>query len=316
MKTLRVVSVSGGKDSTATLLLALETNWTDDVRAAFADTGNEHEITLEYLDYLEVKTGVKITRLSADLSERVNKRRESLLRIAAGEPESVVYKGVNAKTKWTAANARKAAEFMHPTGNPFLDACLMRGGFPRRMRQYCTQELKVEPLEKYQMGLLPEAGRIESWQGIRADESNKRSSYPDYEWGPKWAVNRPILRWGVERVFEQHRRHGVRPNPLYSMGMKRVGCMPCINASKQEIAQIARRFPEHIERIAAWEALIKKVAREKNEAMPFFHAENSSRRGIHKTVTWAKTTHGGKQYDLLGDAEDVTMCSSEYGLCE
>ena len=39
---IRCVSVSGGKDSTATLLVALE-QYPDDVIAMFADTGNEHD---------------------------------------------------------------------------------------------------------------------------------------------------------------------------------------------------------------------------------------------------------------------------------
>ena len=44
--TRHVVSVSGGKDSTATYLLALEQTG-GDFDAVFADTGNEHEATYE-----------------------------------------------------------------------------------------------------------------------------------------------------------------------------------------------------------------------------------------------------------------------------
>ncbi|MFP3757983.1 phosphoadenosine phosphosulfate reductase family protein, partial [Cupriavidus sp. SIMBA_020] len=58
-KTLRVVSLSGGKDSTATLLVALEQHGAENVRAVFADTGNEHEETYEYaLDYLPRALGI------------------------------------------------------------------------------------------------------------------------------------------------------------------------------------------------------------------------------------------------------------------
>lgn len=55
MTTHNIVSISGGKDSTATLLLAIALE-TENLQAVFADTGNEHEQTNEYLDYLELET--------------------------------------------------------------------------------------------------------------------------------------------------------------------------------------------------------------------------------------------------------------------
>lgn len=59
-----VVSVSGGKDSTAMLLKCLEAGFR--VHAVFADTGWEHPLTYEYLDYLQLKTGVQIHRVGVD----------------------------------------------------------------------------------------------------------------------------------------------------------------------------------------------------------------------------------------------------------
>ena len=44
-----IISFSGGKDSTAMLLLAIERE-TDNLSAVFADTGNEHEQTSGRLD--------------------------------------------------------------------------------------------------------------------------------------------------------------------------------------------------------------------------------------------------------------------------
>ncbi len=37
---------------------------------------------------------------------------------------------------------------------------------------------------------------------------------------------------------------------------------------------------------------------------------------IWQVVEWSKTTRGGRQYDLLADAEPAAACSSAYGLCE
>ncbi|WP_241089992.1 phosphoadenosine phosphosulfate reductase family protein, partial [Pseudomonas viridiflava] len=69
-----MVSVSGGKDSTATLLVAIALD-TPNLQAVFADTGNEHDQTYEYLDYLALATGVTITRVKADFTQRIEGKR-------------------------------------------------------------------------------------------------------------------------------------------------------------------------------------------------------------------------------------------------
>ena len=317
---LRVVSVSGGKDSTATLLLALETNWLDDVRAIFADTGNEHEITYEYVEYLsdhmERETGRRIETVRSDFTKAMAEKREKLLRIAAGVPESEIYGKRIFSAQWTPERAGKAAELMRPTGNVYLDLCLMKGGFPSRKRQYCTTYLKTEPLDAWTYARVSEGWRIESWHGIRAEEGQRRALLPEQIWGPVLSLRYPILSWTVDRVFAQHHRHAINPNPLYMRGFRRVGCMPCINSAKADIENIAARCPEHIEKVREYERLVSECSRNETPAT-FIHVKTlSGSRGIDEAVRWAKTTHGGKQYDLLADAEDVTQCSSEYGLCE
>lgn len=311
---IRLVSVSGGKDSTATLLLALETNWLDDVRAVFADTGNEHPATLEYIEYLSDATGIVIATVRADFTKQMATKRENLLKIAAGVPESEIYGARKFSELWTPKRAGRAAELMHPTGNPFLDLCLLKGGFPSRKRQFCTEHLKRDPLDHHMMQLVDAGHTVEQWHGIRAEESPHRASQSDYEWGPIISIRRAILRWGIDRVFEQHRRHGVSPNPLYTLGFGRVGCMPCINAGKNDIAEIARRFPEHVDKVREYERLMADCSRSPIAAT-FFHVASIKGRGIDQAVTWAQTSHGGRQQDWLRSVEPES-CSSLYGLCE
>ena len=318
MKRIRLVSVSGGKDSTATLLLALETNWQDDVRAVFADTGNEHDLTLEYVCYLEQATGLRIEWVKADFANELIRKRKNLERIAAGEPEIEIYKGREFKHPWTPEAARKAIPFMEATGNPFLDLCILKGGFPSRSKLFCSEKLKHEPMEAWTYSLIDEGHSVEVWQGVRADESPKRAKQPDFEWGPVISTRRPILRWGVERVFEQHRRHGIKPNPLYTMGFRRVGCMPCINSGKADLATMAQRFPEQVEKIREYE----RVVGESWRPMPFppsFIPPSNIRGayGIDAAVAWSRTKRGGdvRQSDAFHEAEPE-MCSSMYGLCE
>ena len=55
-----IVSISGGKDSTALLLWAIAKYGKRNLIIIFADTGAEFEETYEYLEYLELKQGIKI----------------------------------------------------------------------------------------------------------------------------------------------------------------------------------------------------------------------------------------------------------------
>jgi 3'-phosphoadenosine 5'-phosphosulfate sulfotransferase (PAPS reductase)/FAD synthetase len=80
MSIKHVVSVSGGKDSAATLLIALHRFGHARVVPIFCDTGNEHEQTYEYLGYLESALGVVITRLRADFSEQLIGKRMFIAR--------------------------------------------------------------------------------------------------------------------------------------------------------------------------------------------------------------------------------------------
>lgn len=329
MNPMHVVSLSGGKDSTATLILALEQHGHSKVRAVFADTGNEHEATYEYaLDYLPQALDIRVDVVRADFTAEFATKRANLYRLAAGEPESVVYGKRQFKHHWTQAQAGRALELLHPTGIPFLDLCLVRGGFPSHNRQYCTEFLKIRPLTEYSMEIIDNGQAVWSWQGVRLDESHSRMTrlqgtgacVKSFDVAGGGLFNyRPILRWTAADVFEAHKLAGIYPNPLYKQGMTRVGCMPCINCSKPEIAAIAKRFPEHIARIAEWEALVSQVCRQ-NSPVSFFHLGTQGHAGqasrIYDVVEWSKTTRGGKQYDLLSDAQEPLACQSAFGLCE
>jgi 3'-phosphoadenosine 5'-phosphosulfate sulfotransferase (PAPS reductase)/FAD synthetase len=326
---MHVVSLSGGKDSTATLLLALELHGRENVRAVFADTGNEHEATYEYaLQYLPRELGIAVDVVRADFADEFATKRVNLQRIANGEPESAVYGRRKFQYRWTPELAARALEILHPTGIPYLDLCMVRGGFPSRKRQFCTEYLKTEPLTEYQLDRIDEGFAVWSWQGVRIDESESRRSRLQGTGacvrafdvvGGDLFIYRPILRWNVGDVFEAHALAGIKPNPLYSQGMTRVGCMPCINCSKAELAAIARRFPHHIARIAEWERIVSLVCR-LDSPVSFFHRGTQGFSGQATTVLdvveWAKTTRGGRQYDLLAHSAPVAECSSAYGLCE
>lgn len=296
-----VLSISGGKDSTAMLLLALERE-TENLTVVFADVGHEHPKTYEYLAYLEKELGVNIKRVKADFTKRFEIKRKTV------------------QTKWREEGVSEkiiddALSVLHPTGIPMLDVCLIMGRFPSTKTKFCTKFLKVNPMFDQVFSPLMEEGKeIHSWQGVRAQESQARSGLTEWEGTPEgFTIYRPILSWDVYDVFKYHDKHGIKPNPLYLEGMNRVGCMPCINSRKSELFEIGRRYPEEIARLKEWETIVSKAS--KQGSATFFTSDNRGH-GIEEIVEWSKTTRGGSAYDLTKLIEPVPMCSSQYGLCE
>lgn len=320
---IRLVSISGGKDSTATLLVALERHPSDEVRAVFADTGNEHQATYDYVRYLGDRLGIGIHWLKQNFSDWWWRRRDYVRDVW---PRKLVEKNgmTQAQADRTVKRALAVLE-AGPTGNPYLDLCVLKGRFPSRRAQFCTQFLKTEPLTEYALDLIEQHGAVESWQGVRAEESPSRAKLPEREdRGGGLTIYRPIHKWTVEQVFEQHRKHWVEPNPLYRQGMGRVGCMPCINAAKDELLEIAKRWPEHIDRIEEWERLVGQAS--KREHATFFaganrgdgltSAEVYARANIRQMVEWSQTQRGGRMLDWIRLHQEPAACASAYGLCE
>lgn len=294
---VNIINMSGGKDSTALLLKAIELGV--EFEAIFCDTGHEHSLTYEYIDYLEERLSIKIRRVKADFSKKIATRKENMQK--RWEEQGIAQERID-----------EAAELLKPTGNPMFDACLAHGRFPNAIGKFCTAELKIKPvIEQVYEPIWASGKEVISWQGVRRAESKRRSTALEYEEMPEgYDVYRPLVDWSARDVFDMHDKHGVEPNPLYKLGMGRVGCMPCIHANKGEVYEIARRFPEMINKIRDWEEKISKVSTRGRAT--FF--ENS----IDEHVEWSMTSRGGKQLDaekLIG-MEDVPICSSQYGLCE
>lgn len=361
-----VVSVSGGKDSLATLLIAIARFGVKNIVAIFCDTGNEHELTHDYLEYLERRLGLKITRLKADFTEEIAAKRVFVSRDQRTRREyskvpkldkygKVVYRKTNSgdielrivwsrkggkdvldlegvpkmvkrggrKVRWSNKAKRRALSVLYPSGNAFLDLCLWKGRFPSRKAQFCTEELKRNMAVAFQMELMDQGHTVVSWQGVRRDESHNRRNAKKFERvAPQLYIYRPIVEWTALEAVQHATMNEVLSNPLYSMGMGRVGCFPCINAGKDELREMAARFPAHMGRVSGWEVLVG-LASKRGVSTFFAGAHDAKDRrvifddlNIWSRIEWSKTTRGGKQYDLLGGLDEPNGCASSYGLCE
>ena len=322
-----VISISGGKDSLALWLLAIEKNIESPV-VVFADTGHEHPLTYEYIAMLEQRLG-EIKRVRACFRERIENKRRYIQTVW---PDKLVRK-YHYSPAQAAHHIQQALENMVFRDIPFLDLCVLKGRFPSTRARFCTIELKHRPVdEQVIQPLLAQYDDVVSWQGVRAQESAARARLPlfesDVDNQPGLHVYRPLLHWTHDEVFALAKRHGIPPNPLYTLGCSRVGCMPCIHARKKELGGIFRRFPEQITRVAQWEKWVAACSTRGNST--FFpstrdpvKAERDIYRisldshGIETYREWAFSRHGGRVFDEVAALNDSQPCYGIYtGICE
>lgn len=318
-----IVNISGGKDSASCYMLAVMRG--KPFRAVTSDTGHESEITYDWIRRLSERTGgPEVEVVKADFSKQIARKRELV------------------QTKWVAESVpdeiiRAALEVLHPTGNQFLDLCIWKGRFPSRMAQFCTEWLKAAPIKAQVFDPARAIGPVVSWQGERRDESQNRAKLPRILRIKEadladLLIFRPILHWSAQNTFALHDHFGLDPNPLYRLGMGRVGCFPCINTNKTELSEIFLRFPEVLEKLRLYEHLVAMSS--KRGKSTFFAASTTPQGkklaqdhklglrldetlpGIDDIAMWSRTSRGGKQFDGLKLMDSESLCSSQYGLCE
>lgn len=257
------VNTSGGKDSIAVYLLAVRR--CRPFRALMADTGHEHPATVEYAERLAERTGGPVVEMvRADFSAEIARKRHYVETVwrAEGVPEATI---------------ERALAALVPTGIPMLDLCLWKGRFPSRKAQFCTEYLKERAVFGACVGPALREDVVQ-WLGVRRNESANRARAP---FAQRVRVDdrhdmllfRPVIHWTAENVFAFARAHGLEPNPLYRQGMGRVGCFPCINTGKEELAAIGRRFPWAIDRLLEYEAAV--IAASKRGIATFFAADKT-----------------------------------------
>lgn len=288
-----LVSISGGKDSTAMWLYLKHELGIQNLIPIFADTGWEHPLTYGYLDYLETAIG-PIIRVKPELN--------------------------------------------------FVDLAKKKKRFPSTKARFCTEYLKMKPCREWIRAQIAAGSLVADdliqCSGVRHEESPARAKMAewveddDYYKLRQW---RPIISWTWQEVFAIHDKYQVDCNPLYKQGMGRVGCMPCIMANLREVGEIARRFPEVLEKLTTAEGY---VTRGSGQPSSFFAPDTIPERFRSRTYTndegevfkvatakdvfeYAKLEkperhYGGKMTPLFTEPanEDIGICSSIYGLCE
>lgn len=189
--------------------------------------------------------------------------------------------------------------FHHPKENFFK--LVEKKGLPTMFRRYCCAILKEgDGVGKAVL------------TGVRAEESAKRSKYPEVKVYTTREADRtqthtldsieanehrcirgkdklmiyPILKWTEAEVWEFIKQRELPRNPCYEHG-GRVGCMFCPFSSRKQILYYAERYPKFKEHLIV--SLKKFMAREhNNEACYWEDAE--------EYFDWWTSKKGTKEY--------------------
>ena len=285
-----IVGFSGGADSQAVALLARQQHAAEDVILLNADPGgNEHPITTEFIrNYSEkIFPVVTVHPIVADLGTRGTK---------PGQTRD------------------RRQEYRDEEPMTFAMLAYIKGRWPSRKVQYCTEHLKLAPANRWiQENIGGKGIEFERWTGVRCDESQGRKDTPKEEFDEyfKCTLRHPINCWSKWEVFGFLKEHGEETNPLYKMGFSRVGCAPCVNSGKDDVREWAARFPEMIDKVREWEMFTQRT---------FFApcVPGLAINWVDEVVAWSRTARGGRQPLLQFVEQDAAAggCSSKYGLCE
>lgn len=119
-------------------------------------------------------------------------------------------------------------------------------GTPSDIHRWCCSIMKTVPLYRELMNGTDKKQKFLAFEGVRAEESVKRSDYNRIGKGVKhhFVVNaRPILRWNTTEVFLYLFRNHLQINPAYRFGKTRVGCILCPFGSPWDDMIVNKCYP-------------------------------------------------------------------------
>ncbi len=289
---------------------------------------------------------IQIPRPIADLGEgvvfvcNVSGGKDSTATALALVEAGIPHRRVFADTRWEAPETYEHLDMLRAKLGP-IDVVGYPGGMPAkiregarfasRMQRWCTRELKIDALRKYYDAIEVDGASAVCTIGIRASESPSRAKMLECDDDEMWGgwMWRPIIRWTIADVLAIHHRHGVPVNPLYQRGHDRVGCYPCVMASKEDVRLVADYAPERIAGIRELEAAVTAERVRRNEETPgryshpeasfFLKAANRDTPGapimkIDEVVAWSRTERGGRQLPMFPPVPDGGCF--RWGLCE
>lgn len=225
-----VVSYSGGKDSQATLLWAVEKYGVKNVVAVFCDTGWEHSATYEHIASTTKKLNVELVAVKS-------KKYDGMIDLALK------------KKRFPSTQARFCTSELKSI--PMIDWVL-------EQKQHLLIIQGIRKAESRKRSKMNESCRFFKfyYEPYGYDKKGK-PKYHTYrkkdvmDWCEKYddSISRPVFNWSGQQVIDFIIAKGQLPNELYYQGSNRVGCFPCIMTSKPELKAMIELNPQWIDKV-------------------------------------------------------------------
>lgn len=138
---------------------------------------------------------------------------------------------------------KETVQFMYETVARYPEVKIFKNDalIPERLYETdpdnCCEILKVIPTRR-----AIEEMQVNCWiTGLRCTEGRTRTEFKEVEERDKGLIKlNPILIWKEREVWQYLALYGVKVNPLYALGYRSLGCLPCTKITNEDNERAGR----------------------------------------------------------------------------
>lgn len=121
-------------------------------------------------------------------------------------------------------------------------------GTPSDTHRWCCSVMKTAPLYRYLKVEGNKQARVLTFDGVRAEESSRRSSYERVSKGKHIFIYNahPIINWSNAEIYLYLLKYDLPINPAYRHGKARVGCIICPFSTSWDDSIINQLYPSEL----------------------------------------------------------------------
>jgi len=334
-----LVAFSGGKDSQASLIWAVEKYGAKNIEAVFCDTGWEHELTYEHIKYVTDTLGVKLVTLKSKkydgfLDMVIKKLRfpSSQARFCTEELKAkpmidyildecdcnvLVIQGIRTDESEARKNMQRQCTYFKYYFEPYQTNEMIVSKYSKMMALTVRQKSKLQKAkERLDKGFNDEKYSTYRKKAVKTF----RSKYAD-------DIIRPVIDKTGQEVMSMIIDAGQMVNPLYYQGAKRVGCYPCIMCSHGELNGMIKHHPKYVDRLIKTEQIaVASIERGATFFTPDFipayrHSKTDLKTGksictVPDVIRYIKDKNSNLNLWEEEEKSHDRRCMSYYAICE